>query len=130
MDSPECWTPAFDPPSEPVAVTPYVSDESIVVYQFDDGYTELRPIQPSQSDPARAQIRRVPQARRRLDRRLGCGGRPRGIARSTSRGGDSGDSSDEPEPGPRSGRPLLLLVRERWGRVNRLAFGALEAVAS
>jgi hypothetical protein len=53
---------------------------------------------------ARPQVRtrdmHLPRGPRRGDRRLG-GGRPRAAARSSSRGGDSGDSDGESEPASR-----------------------------
>ena len=47
-------------------------------------------------------------------------GRPRARARRTtsSRAGPS-DDPGEPEPGPRSGQPLLFIVHERYGKVSR-----------
>jgi hypothetical protein len=57
-------------------------------------------------------------------------GRPRGrTTRSCARSGDSGpDGSDSDEPGPGSGRPLLLLAHPRFGRVNPAMARALRGL--
>jgi hypothetical protein len=59
-----------------------------------------------------AWLRRFPHVvPRRLDRRLGCGGRPaaRRVSTGSSSRGSPGDSEPEP-PGHRSGRPAELLL--------------------
>jgi hypothetical protein len=68
-------------------------------------------------------VERFPVRRESNPRPRGAGrpaGAKSGTAR-TGRGGDSGDNSDEPEPGPRSGRPkaspdgpVALVPRRYW----------------
>ena len=85
--------------SEPEVVTAYESDRPPAFFcSLDADYNPQAPEpRATASTPRPASRLRVPQPRRRRDRLLG-GGRPRAVVRSSSRGGDSGDSSDDPEP--------------------------------
>lgn len=57
-------------------------------------------------------------------------GRPRAVARASSRGGDSGDDSSGSEPpGETTGRPLLLVADPTWGRVNPAMLRTLRELA-
>jgi hypothetical protein len=55
--------------------------------------------------------------------------RTRGSRRTSSRAGPS-DDPGEPEPGPRSGQPLLFLAHPRYGKVSRALAAHLRRISA